>query len=407
MKEKIKKIIYLTYDGLTDPLGQSQIIPYLSRLSNEMLKIDIISFEKKETFLKTKSFIDDKLSNKNIDWHPLKYTKKPAIISTVFDIYIAYKLVKKLQINNNYDIIHCRGYIAAIIGHKLKMKYNNSLIFDMRGWFPDEKLESGAWKGLAYIPIYRYFKKIEKTLFIKSDKIISLTHVGKFEILKKKWSTEKKIGVIPTCVDFINFPKFEKKTKDLVRNKLKLDKDCKILIYSGSIGGNYDFKEFSDVFEVFLKRSNKNRIIILTKTPLDYLYNKIHEHKLDKEKIIIVDSPFNEVYKYLQASDIGLIIYKRTFSTIGRSPTKLGEYWACGLPVLSLKRIGDLDLIISKYPHGGQLVNKLDDKELNDSFDILEKYNSKEKIRISAKEYYDIKKGVEFYSNIYNELDKK
>ena len=64
-------------------------------------------------------------------------------------------------------------------------------------------------------------------------------------------------------------------------------------------------------------------------------------------------------------------------------------------------------MIISKYPHGGQLVNKLDDKELNDSFDILEKYNSKEKIRISAKDYYDIKKGVEFYSNIYNELDKK
>ena len=192
MKEKIKKIIYLTYDGLTDPLGQSQIIPYLSRLSNETLKIDIISFEKKQTFLKTKSIIDEKLSNKNIDWYPLKYTKKPAIISTVFDICRGYKLIKKLQIKNNYKVIHCRGYIAAIIGYKLKMTYNNSLIFDMRGWFADEKLESGSWKGLIYKPIYKYFKKLEKTLFIKSDKIISLTHVGKFEILKKKWSTEKK-----------------------------------------------------------------------------------------------------------------------------------------------------------------------------------------------------------------------
>ena len=192
-----------------------------------------------------------------------------------------------------------------------------------------------------------------------------------------------------------------------MRNKLKLDNDCKILIYSGSIGGNYNFKEFSDVFKIFLERNDNNRIIILTKTDLNYLNNRIYEHDLDKEKIIIIDSPFNKVYKYLQASDIGLIIYKRTFSTIGRSPTKLGEYWACGLPVLSLKGIGDLDLIISKYPHGGQLVNKLDDEELNVSFDILEKDKSKEKIRISAKEYYDIKKGVEFYSNIYNELDKK
>jgi len=45
-----KNIIYVSYDGLTDPLGQSQVVPYLTKISNENKKIDIISFEKKEAF---------------------------------------------------------------------------------------------------------------------------------------------------------------------------------------------------------------------------------------------------------------------------------------------------------------------------------------------------------------------
>ena len=106
----------------------------------------------------------------------------------------------------------------------------------------------------------------------------------------------------------------------------------------------------------------------------------------------------------MHASDIGLIIYKREFSTLGRSPTKLGEYWASGIPALSLKGIGDLELIISKYPYGGKLINNLTETELIKAFNGLIKNSSKESLRSAAKDFYHINKGVEFYSNIYNEL---
>ena len=42
----MNKILYLTYDGLTDPLGQSQVLPYLIELSKNN-EIHIISCEKK------------------------------------------------------------------------------------------------------------------------------------------------------------------------------------------------------------------------------------------------------------------------------------------------------------------------------------------------------------------------
>ena len=89
--------LYLSYDGLTDPLGQSQILPYLFGLSkNNNCKITIVSFEKKENFSSNYQLISNKLKENKINWIPLKYSKRPPIISTIWDIYKLNKTVKNL-----------------------------------------------------------------------------------------------------------------------------------------------------------------------------------------------------------------------------------------------------------------------------------------------------------------------
>ena len=48
----IKKILYLSYDGLTDPLGESQILPYILGISSiKDSKIQIVSVEKKKDLI--------------------------------------------------------------------------------------------------------------------------------------------------------------------------------------------------------------------------------------------------------------------------------------------------------------------------------------------------------------------
>ena len=51
------KILYLSYDGMTDPLGQSQVLPYLTNLDNDR-EIHIISCEKASAFKKYQSDIN-------------------------------------------------------------------------------------------------------------------------------------------------------------------------------------------------------------------------------------------------------------------------------------------------------------------------------------------------------------
>jgi len=70
------KILYLTYDGLSDPLGQSQILPYIFKLNKEH-DFDIISFEKQEKLVINKAGLQTKLDSEKINWHPETYHKSP------------------------------------------------------------------------------------------------------------------------------------------------------------------------------------------------------------------------------------------------------------------------------------------------------------------------------------------
>ena len=73
------KILFIMYDGLTDPLGQSQVLSYIKHLSKEY-SFDIIGYEKPDVYESQKIYINEAIANLDIRWLPIKYHKKPPII---------------------------------------------------------------------------------------------------------------------------------------------------------------------------------------------------------------------------------------------------------------------------------------------------------------------------------------
>src|SRR5687768_13024004 len=97
-----KNILYLSYDGLTDPLGQSQILPYLIALSKKGYILTIISAEKRENFELRKELISKIVEENLISWYPLFYTKKPPVLSTLWDIKRMQRLALKLYKRHHF-----------------------------------------------------------------------------------------------------------------------------------------------------------------------------------------------------------------------------------------------------------------------------------------------------------------
>lgn len=395
---KKPKILYLSYDGLTDPLGQSQILAYLSRINKlKGIEITIISFDKPDVFQKNESRVREILSTTTIQWHPLVYHKSPPILSTISDLMAGWKKIKALYKKEFFDVVHCRGYISAILGQKAKKKYGSKFIFDMRGWWPDEKLESGLWGNPMFKPVYKYFKEKEKQFFSESDITVSLTYAGKKEIVENFQQKETKVGVIPTCVDFEVFKAFDESIRTEIRKTLNIPENAYVVIYSGSIGANYPPKDILKIYQS-VKTERQKHLLILSREPHSLIIDAARELNI-KENIHFASADYNKVYQYLQASDLGIILYKMAFSTIGRSPTKLGEYWACGIPAISLKGIGDLDYIEEKYKGTGLI---LTDHQFKRS--VIIPPVDKTILRKNSLNYFDINSGVEFYQKLYFRL---
>ncbi|MBY0425267.1 MAG: glycosyltransferase, partial [Cytophagales bacterium] len=207
---------------MTEPLGQSQVLSYLKRISSQNFKFTIISFEKSGLFEERRHEIEKICKANNIEWLPLKYRSSPPILGIIFGLFQAWNCLSKLNKGKKIDIIHCRGNITPLLGLLSKEWWNVPFIFDMRGWGADEKIESGHWRKWYYLPVYHFFKRMETQYFKRSNKIVSLTYAGRKEIVDRGYALESKVGVIPTCVDFGIFKEFDPKIRSKIRGSLAI-----------------------------------------------------------------------------------------------------------------------------------------------------------------------------------------
>ena len=398
------KVLYLTYDGLTDHLGQSQVIPYLKGLAVRDIEVHIISYEKFAYFKSNRKYLNSVLGSSNIIWHPLIYTKYPLIISTVIDLIRGFFYAYYLNRVNKYSFIHCRSQVPAVVGLILKKLIKFGFIIDMRGWWIEEKLDSGHWNKFFYLPIVHFLKWAEKLSFINCDQIVVLTHSTKKTLLKLYPCLRNKLTVIPTCTDVNSFGAFDPFARNQIRSRLGILRYSKVLIYSGSFGGNYTVTTGINIFAVFLKFFPDGHVIILSKTDPLIISEKLDYSIMPQRRIHIFNVNYSQVNKYLSAGDLGLILYADSWSNIGRSPTKLAEYWLCGLPVLAPRNIGDLEMLKSRYPFSLEFYEENKFHLINNTIDQFNFNNHRKELRDAATDYFGMKKGVDLYRTVYSKL---
>ncbi len=446
--------LYLTYDGLTDPLGQSQILPYILGLEEKGVTFHIVSFEKKEAFDQKESEIKETIGNKNIHWHPLFYHKRPPVLSTLFDLSVLTKICKKLVKEHAFQIVHCRSYLTSLIGLQLKKKYHIKFLFDMRGFWADERVEGKIWntKNPLYKLIFNYFKRKELDFFEQADAIISLTDTAKEEIqnilsppeqsgyattlssetLVKEEnqqiikSSDHQIFTIPCCTDLelFNCSRILPSWKEELNHKLKGDFQLKI-IYVGSLGTWYMLQEMLDFFEATLNSQISSQFIFLTKE-IEVLLNELqlrkwkasNQHQIFNQtaqhfthpdffhsEIVVTKAERSFVPYFIDYSDASILFIKPSYSKKASSATKMGEALALNKPVITNINWGDVELL-AKQSNSVLLVEKFDQndykKVANQLMDLLS--NGKIDALNLAQGTLSLQNGIEKYFKVYKKL---
>ena len=227
-----KKILYISYDGMTDPLGQSQVLPYLVSLSAQGYQFTILSFEKKARFQKEKAVITELCERSGITWIPLIYTRTPPVLSKIYDRRRMKQTALRLFREQQFAMIHCRSYVAAETGLWLKRKFGTKFLFDMRGFWADEKVDNGQWnqQNPFFRFVYHHYKRKEKSFLKEADGIISLTGAARSALLSWQGNQSLQIDVIPCCADLVhfNFQQIDSVNPETLRQQL----DISCLLYT-------------------------------------------------------------------------------------------------------------------------------------------------------------------------------
>ena len=316
------KALYLSYDGLTDPLGQAQILPYLLGLEQQGMGFIIISFEKKEAFSAHKQHVHKQLEGRDIQWIPLSYTKKPAVFSTLYDLWRMKRAARKI-LTTAHTIIHCRSYLPMLVA--LSFNQERKVIFDMRGLWADERVDGNLWpqNKPLYRWIYRYFLRKEQAFVQQCDALVSLTQDG-VKALSERYGSgiiENKSTVIPCCVDS---ELFQPETPQLdLKRSLGIPDEAKVLIHVGSVGTWYRLDQELVFFNALSAVDSSWYFLILTKDTVA-ARAIVNLNQYISSRVIIHSAPHHEVPSFLNLAQASIQFIEPAFSKRSSSPVKLG-----------------------------------------------------------------------------------
>jgi glycosyltransferase involved in cell wall biosynthesis len=328
------EVLYITHNGLTEPLGRRQVLPYLVGLGARGWRFSVVSFEKSRQA--TPEACDDvrsALRAVNARWMPLAYHQRPPVLATLFDAAVSLWVASASGLRPR--LIHARSTLPAALASVLSRRYGAPWIFDLRGLLAQEYVDAGHW--MADGTLARVTAVAERRLLRGADGVVCLTRRLAAELRSAgDLGSDTPLEVVPCMTDLREF-RPDPEARREVRAALGLS-SAKLLVYSGSLGSWYRIDEMLAFYAVARQEMPDLRLLVLTPQPGAA---RAAADRAGVSDALVLELPPRQVPRHLAAADAGICFLGDLPSKRASSPTKYGEYLAAGLPVVTNSWTGD------------------------------------------------------------------
>jgi len=316
-------------------------------------------------------------------------------LAQIFDIFRAGWLLAWQNIRGRVGLFHARSYPPALMALLGRIPRKQPFLFDMRGFWPEERVSAGLWPAGGFL--YRLAKRCEKIFFAVADHIVVLTRQAK-KTLVARGVPATRISVIPTCVDLKKFrPRSGKKTRSR----------APLLCFSGNCQTWYLRDAMMQAARRLMEVFPEARLMILTGEDHAAVRRDLAGHGIRMPRTQLIHVSFAEMPGPLQGADLGIFFIRQDAAAPGRAAIKLGEFLACGIPVLINAGIGDSDRIVSATKTGIILPKaNLDllEKQIPSLRRLLADPGTARRCRAAARSHFDLRAGIRSYRNLYRAL---
>lgn len=384
------KILYITWDGILEPLGESQVFSYLveMRAIRPELSLFLLSYEKPEDLKDTARFerLALKMRTAGIHWVCLGYHRRLRLLASAFDVLRGLLISSFLIVKHRVRIVHTRSFMAALLGCFLQTVFRCQWLFDIRGFWSDEKVDGGMWSRSSWR--YRICRRLEKFMRRRANKIVTLTEAS------LRYLPSEKTTIIPTCVQLNTFRRKTPTAEPICFG------------YLGSTVFSYDFEPALSAFKRIADILPEAGFLFLSRDGRASIAERLkRENILERSQVKQV--AFSEVPNELEKIHGALFFIKPTFSKIASCPTKLGELLAMGIPVMTNSGVGDVEKLLA-LKNVGVCIPDFTERAVREGvkrfLDLVSDPDVGRRCRETAEVHFSLSKGAADYLKVYDTL---
>lgn len=390
--------LYMTRNGLMEPLGQSQVLAYLRGLSRDY-RITLITYEKDEDRADLGRFaaVQAECDSLGIRWLPQRFRPRPKVIAPAVSMLRMVWLVRHEVRGQDARLIHARSYIPAAAAMIVSRLTGVPFIFDMRALWPEELITAGRLRRGSLL--HRAIAVAERACLRRAGAIVSLTHAA-VEYLGCAYPIEmagQRVAVIPTCADLDRFVPAEQPPEHRVIGCL-----------GTVLSGWFRLDWLATFLSVAASHNPEDEFELTTRDDPVRVRREIDPDGWLGERMSISPSAPEDVHQIIQGQTASVMFYAGgQISELGRSPTRMAEILACGLPVVANDGVGDVARIIRDY-RVGVLAGGPDPQAMQTAWSelltLLEDPELASRCRKAAEEVFSLKTGTATYARLYHQL---
>lgn len=394
-------VLYLSYNGLMEPIGQSQILPYVRDLSAGR-RLTLVTYEKPEDLddSERRARFQAVVDECGIHWIPMRYHQRPALVSTAYDMAFGLFVCMVACIRTRTRIVHARSTVPAVMGLLLKVLLGPKLIFDTRGFWIDERVRWGLFKEGAFdLRIARWF---ERRLLQNSDAIFVLSEAAAATMRARPEvaRSPQRVHVATTCTDLTLFHPGETKESTPIPRPLTMG-------YVGTLGHGYLFDPVLQFFIAIRKRVHDARLRIVNRRDHDYIRQRLDANGIDPQVVDIVACDHRDVPGQIRTMHFGVFFYAWPDTRTPPVFTRMGEFLACGVPCVSNVEGKGATRILAKK-RAGLVLPDVDlhtiENAVEDMLVLLLDKGLGDRCVEAAREHFSLAAGLQTYRDAYRTL---
>jgi glycosyltransferase involved in cell wall biosynthesis len=335
----MRRALYVSHTGMSEPLGRSQVVPYLKGLARAGWELEVVAFEPDGA---DPAEVTRELLADGIRYAFSRRSPSHALAVKAAEAGQAFARLLRRALAARPAIVHARSHLPAAAAALVTRAVGARLLFDCRGLLADEYVDAGHWRKDSLR--YRMVKRAESLLFARADGVVTLTErLRDWLRLQGLLGARVQTAVIPCCVDLDRFDADEA-TRARARMLLGAG-DRFVLVYSGSLNSWYCEEEMAR-FYAAVRRIRPSLFAVFTRSPSERLRSALQKAGVPDGEVRIEAVSPSEMPLRLSGADAAVSFIQPCFSKMASSPTKVAEYLALGLPVALNRGVGDVDRLL-------------------------------------------------------------